>query len=88
MDVTEHDIRQLLADNFPLGNSAGSLAHDVSLLESGVIDSTGILELIDMLEARYGIRVPDDELLPENLDSIDNIVAYVQRKQAALPAGE
>ena len=57
-----------------------SLKHDTSFLEGGIIDSTGILELVSYLEETFGIHVEDDELIPENLDSIANVVNYLKRK--------
>jgi len=79
----EADVRRFLATNFSLGDDPGSLSGDASLVEAGIIDSTGILELIGWLEDTYGIQVSDGELLPENLESIDNIVRFVERKRAA-----
>jgi hypothetical protein len=70
----EAEIRTFLADNFPLGEDPSSLPADGSLLEAGIIEET------------YGIRVEDDELLPENLDSIERIVSFVERKRAAASA--
>jgi acyl carrier protein len=83
----EQEIRAFLAENFPLGADANGLPTDASLLEAGVIDSTGVLELIGFLESQYGIEVADDELLPENLDSIANIVRFVDGKLASSEAG-
>jgi len=57
------------------------LPGSTSLIEAGVIDSTGVLELVGYLEDAFGIRIRDDELLPENLDTIDNVVGFVTRKQ-------
>ena len=50
------------------------------LLDKGVIDSTGVLELVAFLEERYEIKVEDDEVIPDNLDSVSNIAAYVEKK--------
>ena len=50
-------------------------------MESGLIDSTGILELVSFVEGKYGIKVADDELVPENLDSVRHIAAFVNRKR-------
>jgi acyl carrier protein len=79
MSNYEADIRQYLTDQFLFGDSR-PLERDVSLLDQGIVDSTGILELIHFLEERYGIKVQDDELLPENLDTIGNICAFLERK--------
>ncbi len=76
----EREVRQFLADNFPLGANVNELAGSEALLEAGVIDSTGVMELVGFLESRFDIVVADDELLPENLDTIDNIVRYLGEK--------
>ena len=80
------DVRNFLAENFPLGEGPSSLPGDASLLEAGIIDSTGVLELVGFIEETYDVRVEDEELLPENLDSIDRIVAFVERKRTAASA--
>jgi acyl carrier protein len=76
-------IRTFLAENFPLGEDPSNLPADASLLEAGIIDSTGVLELVDFIEATYGVKVEDEDLLPENLDSVQNIVEFVERKRSA-----
>ena len=78
---TASEIRQFIADRFLFGDDK-KLGDDDSLLEAGIIDSTGVLELIGHLEERYGIKVSDDELVPENLDTIAGIAAYLARKTA------
>lgn len=76
-------IRSYIIENFLFGE-AGPLSHDgVSLLDSGIIDSTGVMELIAFLEGDLGLTVLDDELVPANLDSVDNLVRFVERKRAA-----
>jgi acyl carrier protein len=74
------EIRQFVVDNFLFGQSDRPLANTDSFLESGVIDSTGVLELIAFLEARYEISIADEELVPANLDSVDRVSSFVQRK--------
>ncbi len=59
---------------------SGPLRDDDSLLDHGIIDSTGVLEVVAFVETEFGVRVLDEEMLPENLDSIANIAAYVERK--------
>jgi acyl carrier protein len=81
MNERELDIRKFLTDQFLFGESR-PLDRDVSLFDQGIVDSTGILELINHLEERYGIKVQDNELLPENLDTIGNICAFLDRKLA------
>ncbi len=78
--VLERDVRRFLVENFPLGKDAAELSSTDSLLDAGVIDSTGVLELVGFLEDHYSISISDEELLPENLDSVDTIVQFLQRK--------
>ena len=81
MPEYKSEIRQFIADRFLFGEDK-ELGEDDSLLEAGIIDSTGILELINHLEERYGIKVNDDELMPENLDTIASIAAFLGKKTA------
>ena len=73
-------IRQFIIENF-LFEEDNNLKEDTSFLENGIIDSTGILELVSFLEETFGITVEDEELIPENLDSIANVVKYLATKQ-------
>jgi acyl carrier protein len=81
MAAVQPEIRSFLSEAFFLGDDPSELPSSSSLIESGIIDSTGVLELVGFLEERYGIAINDEELVPENLDSIDNIVGFVGRKQ-------
>jgi acyl carrier protein len=72
-------VRRFIVDNFLFGRSDG-LTDAQSFLDSGIIDSTGILELVAFLERTYGLQVGDDELIPDNLDSIDKISGFLQAK--------
>nr|CAD6426437.1 acyl carrier protein [Rhizobium sp. Q54] len=72
-------VREFIAENF-LFRADADISDDQSLLESGVIDSTGVLELIAFLEATYGISIADEEIVPENLDSVNNMADYLARK--------
>lgn len=77
-------IRSFIVDNFLFGESE-NLNDETSFLEEGIIDSTGVLELITYLEETFNIKVDDDELIPENLDSIDNVAAFLIRKRDMAP---
>jgi acyl carrier protein len=77
------DIRQFVTDNFLFGKSA-DLVDGESLLDRGVIDSTGVLELIQFIEDHYGIKVEDEEAIPQNLDSVTCLTNYVRTKLAAI----
>jgi acyl carrier protein len=79
----ESEIRAFIAENFLLGDDVQNLPGSASLIDAGIIDSTGVLELVGFLEDRYGIRISDHELLPENLDSIDNVIRFVGEKRSA-----
>jgi acyl carrier protein len=74
------EIRAFIVSNFLFGQEGKGFADDVSFLETGIIDSTGLLELVAFLEQKYGISVADRELLPENLDSLGNVSRFVARK--------
>jgi acyl carrier protein len=63
-------IRTFVLDRFLFGDTSASLSNADSLLERGIVDSTGVLEMVAFLEERFGIRVSDDELIPDNLESI------------------
>lgn len=73
-------IRAFIVENFLFGEDAAWLEEETSFLESGVIDSTGILEIIMFIEETFGIHVEDDEIVPENLDSLKNLAAFLARK--------
>ena len=72
-------IRAFIIENFLFGNAA-SFADDTSFLEEGIIDSTGVLELITFLEEEFAIKVDDQELTPENLDSVNNVLTFLEAK--------
>ena len=78
--MIENDIREFLATNFPLTSGWDQINSTDSLIEVGVIDSTGVLELVEFIESHFEIAIPLEELLPENLDSIENISRYVSTK--------
>jgi len=83
----EHELRAFLMENFLLGDDLRTLPGDASLIEAGIIDSTGVLELVGFLERTYGLRIADHELVPENLDSIDRVVRFVESKRSASASG-
>ncbi len=76
----EHDVRSFLDENFMLDVDTGTLSSEASLTGHGVLDSMGVLELIAYLEERFDITIPDEDTLPENLDSIARIVRYVEQR--------
>lgn len=72
-------VRQFIIENF-LFEESSILKEDTSFLESGIIDSTGVLELVTFLEEKFRIKIEDDELVPENLDCIANVVSFLGKK--------
>jgi acyl carrier protein len=87
MSQIEEAVRQFVVDNFLFGQDDGQLEKDTSFLQAGIVDSTGVLELVGFVEDTYGIRIDDDELIPENLDSINNVSRYVTGKIAGKEIG-
>ena len=83
MTDVKQTIRGFVVEHFLFGEDQG-LADDSSLLELGVVDSTGVLELVTHIEAAFGFKVADEELVPDNLDSIDSLTAFVIRKVPSL----
>jgi acyl carrier protein len=79
----KQQIRSFILNNYLFTEDEGKLSDTDSLMESGTMDSTGVLELIMFLEETFGVKVADHEMVPANLDSVVNIVAYVERKQQA-----
>jgi acyl carrier protein len=79
MSEAKTKVREFIIENFLFGKDEG-LNDDTSFLDAGIIDSTGVLELVGFLEEAFAITVEDEELLPENLDSVNNVVAYVGKK--------
>lgn len=77
----EHELRQFIVQNFLYGQQDHQLASSDSFLELGIIDSTGIMELVSFLEQRFQIAIRDEELIPENLDSLDRLVRFIERKR-------
>jgi len=79
MRGNEGELRRFVIDNFLYGREA-KFSDEDSLMELGFLDSTGVLELVSFLEKKFGIAVEDEDLVPENLDSIGNLARFVQRK--------
>jgi len=80
--TTAEKVRKFITENFYVADK-DALTDDASLLDRGIIDSTGVLEVVAFLESEFGITVDDSELLPENLDAIGRIAAFVEKKNAS-----
>jgi len=81
--MAKDKLKQFIVSRFMLGQSPNSLDDSISLVNAGIIDSTGIMELVGFLEEEFQVRMDDTELVPENLDSINNIMTYLQNKGMA-----
>jgi len=73
-------LRDYILENYLFTDNQAELRSEDSFLEKGIIDSTGILEIISFLEDEFGIIVDDEEMVPENLDSVNNLVSFIERK--------
>jgi acyl carrier protein len=79
--VIEQKIRDYILENYLFTDDQSVLNNNDSFLDKGIIDSTGILEVIYFIEEEFAIRVNDEDMIPENLDSINNIVTFIEQKQ-------
>lgn len=87
MEHVQAELRRFIVDSFLFGQEGDGLLADTSLMGKGIVDSTGVLELITFLEKRYGVQIADEEIVPANLDSISNIARFLERKvSSAAPA--
>ncbi|MEB2344561.1 MAG: acyl carrier protein [Deltaproteobacteria bacterium] len=73
-------VRNFVVETFLLGGDESALGNEDSFLDTGLIDSTGVLELIAFLEERFALQVADEEMIPENLDSIARVARFVHAK--------
>ena len=87
MDV-ERSVREFLKDNVVVRQSDAEISADQSLLDSGILDSASILELVSFLESRFDLVIADEELLPENFETINAIVALVEAKAGSTSGGD
>jgi acyl carrier protein len=76
----EEKVRGFILDNFLFTDDQSVLSSEDSFMGRGIIDSTGILEVIFFLKEEFNVEVEDDEMIPENLDSVNNVVAFVENK--------
>ena len=88
MDILIKELRAFIVDNFLFGVESGRFAFtdQDSFQERGIVDSTGILELVCHLQERYALVIDDEELVPEHLDSVNKVARFVERKRHAQPS--
>jgi acyl carrier protein len=82
-DAIRQRVRQFVRDNFLFGAELNGFSDSDSFLERGILDSTGVLELIGFVEKEFDVHFMDDELTPENLDSLDGIAAFILRRRSS-----
>lgn len=80
MNNCKKQIREFIFENFLFDADATALQDDTSFLEQGIIDSTGILEVINWLEETFSMKIDDEEMIPDNLDSVNNLAVFIARK--------
>ena len=85
-DVIRSAIRNFIEENFLFQIGDQNLADNQSLLEAGVVDSTGVLELVAFLEDTFHLQIADKDIIPQNLDTVDSITAFVERNQLVAEA--
>jgi acyl carrier protein len=73
-------IRRFIMEDLLFGDESNRLDDNVSLTSSGMLDSTGMIELVTFIESQFGLQIADEEMLPENLDSVSRVEAFVRRK--------
>jgi acyl carrier protein len=83
MEPLTAELRTFITDNFLFGDASDAFAFtdDDSFQERGIVDSTGVLELVCHLQERYAITIEDEELIPDNLDSLSKVASFVERKR-------
>ena len=87
MQDIKSEVRTYLLDNFLMGETGQEIRDDTSFMNNHILDSTGFIELISYLEEQFGIQVQDEEMVPENLDSLANIEHFVSGKRASASTG-
>ncbi len=80
MEIREQ-IRRYISENLLFSDGDFPYADDSSFLKNGVVDSTGVMELVSYVEKEFGVTVSPQEVVPDNFDSVSSLVKYVQRKQ-------
>lgn len=80
-ELVDQALRNFVIENFLYGDRKTPLSDDDSFSDKGIVDSTGVLELISYVESEFGITVNDQEIVPENFDSIAKLTGYIQKKR-------
>jgi len=78
---TKSKLREFITENFLFGSDEEGFKDDDSFLDNGIIDSTGVLELVSYIEEEFDLEVKDEELIPENFDSLNKLIMYIEKKK-------
>jgi len=78
---TKSKLREFITENFLFGSDEDRFKDEDSFLDNGIIDSTGVLELVSYIEEEFGLEVKDEELIPDNFDSLNKLVTYIENKK-------
>ncbi len=78
----EAQVRKYILENFMYSDDQSRLTSELSLIDNGIVDSTGVLELVGFIEETFGFKVDDADLVPENFDSLAKMTAYIQRRRS------
>ncbi len=81
MNSVEELLRKYIADNILFSNNGYPHPDDTSFLENGIVDSMNVLELVMFVEQKFGVKVEDAEIVPDNFDSVAKLAAFIRRKQ-------
>jgi len=76
------EIHSYIEENVLFNSDYNSISDDDSFMENAIIDSTGILELVSFIEGKFDFKVDDEDLVPDNFDSVNNLVSYIEKKIA------
>jgi len=82
--IIEQQIKDYIANNFLFSDNGYMYPDNTSFLEEGIVDSTGVLELVLLVEENFGLEVPDSDLVPRNFDSVTNLAAYIRFKNGLM----
>lgn len=80
MEQIKQSVKKFILENILYEDNGDALDYDDSFLEKGIIDSTGVLEVVSFIEEEFNISVDDEELIPENLDSVNNLAKFIHEK--------
>jgi acyl carrier protein len=83
METVKEQIRQYIAENILFSDNGIGLSDEESFLDAGIVDSVGVLELVAFVEDTFAIEVPDEEIVPDNFDSISRLATFIERRTPA-----